>query len=388
MVWRTRQHAPLIRWLAGVLAVLAVLLSGTSAWAQFRFGGEIEDKFEVRLLGENDEPTPPRDGPLKVIGLDDRPELKNHIEDLAYESRVTIRETTRIDWRGTALIVWTDNERDYLAQTGKLPEFTAAAANADYRTVWINGAAWKRATSSEQRQVLTHELGHLLLGHLPGGDDLPLWAEEGIVMHLAGEWDFNRSLAVSRAHSFGQLPALGDLELQFPRDPEQQQLAYAVGYLAVDEIARDLGDERGKITRLMRRIADKEEGPKFEETLWDRDVREGWNIQMLDSLGGRTLNLILVLTSGTTIWLLAMVLLWLAWKKKKRRRELATARELAEEPWLESLSEGDMQDIWGDRDERWRNRPEPARDAQEVENEYPWEKWERLQAEEREEEHF
>lgn len=362
---------------AGIRALflLFVFLCGAALHAQMVIEDPPSD-FRILLLGEAEDPrpAPSRAGPLKVLGLDDNPALRAHVEQVAFQARARIRQTTRADWEGTALVVWVENPREYRTLTGKIPEFTAAAASAARRTVWINASAWRRSDPRTQLETLTHEFGHLLLGNLPGGTRLPLWAEEGVVMHLAGEWNMTRALAVSRAHAFGQLPSLVDLETTFPEDPEMQALAYAVSYLTVAEIAASLGDAAGAPERLMRRLSDAQAGPRLREALWDPAVRDGWEAQMLEALGGRVTNLMIALSSGTAFWFLILVLVFWAWSKKRARRRAANEQEAREEAWAASLTERDIHDVWGEPQD---DQPKAESEREEL----PWEKWERLKGE-------
>ncbi|MDK2972744.1 MAG: hypothetical protein PWP23_2499 [Candidatus Sumerlaeota bacterium] len=365
-----RDHLSLAFWLA-LLVALLVLVSGPVR-AQTLIE-EPEDKFQVVLLGDQEQQAA-RPGPLKIVGTGENDALSAHLEDVAFQARGRLRSATRVDWQGTAFIVWVENERDYRQFTGMSPEFTAAAASAERRTVWINAAAWKKSDPQTQLHVMTHELGHLLVGNLPGGRDLPLWAEEGLVMHLAGEWGLEQSLAVSRAHALGQLPALEQLESRFPTDPEMQSLAYGVGYLAVREIAGSLGDGPGAPARLMRRLADETAGPRMSGNLWDPTIRDGWDLRMRESLGGRFTHLMILISSGATLWVLIMALAFWAWAKKRARRRAADQKEEEEEAWAASLTEDDVREVWGAK--------EDEQEAKAEEDEYPWERWERLKEEE------
>jgi hypothetical protein len=307
--------------------------------------GGAEEPFRVRLYGEKDD-VPVRQGPLKVLGLDDRVGLKEHIEEMAFESRRRIREMTGVDWEGTAYVVWVDEEREFMKFTGFRPEHVAAAANARRHTIWINASAWTRASPGDNRATLAHEIGHLLVGNLTQGRRLPLWAEEGLVMRLAGQGGVEHFWSLAQARLMGSIPRLADLETEFPRDPARQTLAYATGHAAIGVVAMDYGDEPGSVTRLMRRLADEEVGPELVEALWDEGRRDGWNEALLDSLGSRLRYFVIIGTSGGAIWMIAMVLLVWAWRVKLRRRRAAEVIELVEEPWLESLSswgfEGDL----------------------------------------------
>ncbi len=309
-----------------------------------------DEPFRVRLYGEKDD-VPVRQGPLKVLGLDDRPALKEHIQQMGFDSRRRIREMTGVDWEGTAYLVWVQDEQDFMRFTGFRPEHVAAAANARRHTIWINASAWTRANPSDNRETLTHEIGHLLVGNLTMDRRLPLWAEEGLVMRLAGQESMAHFWSLAQARLMGTVPLLADLETEFPRDPARQTLAYATGQAAIGVVARDYGDEPGSVTRLMRRLADQEVGPELVEALWDDARRDAWNKAMLESLGSRMRYFVIIGTSGGVIWTVAMLLLVWAWRVKRRRRLMAEVIELTEEPWLESLSEKDQREIWGEPEE-------------------------------------
>lgn len=342
---------------AFVLALMTVVVSAQR---------EKELPFAVRLLTPQEARKPRPEGPLQVLGLDDRPELKDEIERLAFEARATIRNTTRIDWDGTAYIVWAENDRDYERMTRKRPEFTAAAANAAKRTVWINASAWKKSEPEERKAVLAHEFGHLLLGNLPGGRNLPLWAEEGIVQHLADEWSAQKAMALVRGRAFGSLPTLADLEQSFPEDPDRQTTAYALGYRAVEVVAEEYGGRQGGVSFLVRMLADPQAGPALNDDLWDGERRDAWNAAAVSGLGGRGMAAFVVITSGSTIWIAAMVLAFAAWVIAKRRRAQAARREAEEEAWARSLEQGDIQDIYGDAEDRFGEIAET-----------PWDKYQR-----------
>ncbi len=321
----------------------------------------VDEPFRVRLYGEKDN-VPVRQGPLKVLGLDDRPALKEHIEGMAFDARQRIRANTGVDWEGTAYVVWVQSEREFLEFTGFRPEHVAAAANARRHTIWINASAWMRADPADNPETLAHEIGHLLVGNLTQERRLPLWAEEGLVMMLAEQGGVNEFWSLAQARLLGTIPRLADLEDTFPRDPGSQTLAYATAHAAVGVVARSYGDDPGSVARLMRRLADVEMGPRLVDSLWDETRRDAWNVALIESLGGRMRYVIIVGTSGGVIWFLAMLLLVWAWRVKRRRRRMAEVIELAEEPWLESLSEGDMKEVWGEPEE-----VEPV-------NETPWER--------------
>lgn len=320
----------------------------------------------------------PRFGPLRVVGLDDRPRLKVELERQAYEARLDIWDQTQVDWQGTALVVWIESNAEFHRRTGHRAEHAMAAANAERQTMYINASAYRRSSPLEQQRTITHEMGHLLVGSLPASKPtrLPLWFEEGLVQQLAGQWTFDEGMAVSRTQSIGRRPRLSDMEMGYPADPSVRSLAYAVSYRAVAIVAEEHGDEPGSVTRLVRRLADPERGPAFNEKLWSRAYRDGLEERVDAALGGRIVNTIILVTSGTVIWLGVMMLAFWAWGLKKKRALAHAEREAEDEPWAASLTDEDVQDVWGDREERWDDgEPEPD---YEPTDELPWERWERI----------
>lgn len=291
---------------------------------------------------------------FQIVGLDDRPNLKNSLRAAALESRRVIRENTTVEWPGTVLIVWASEDL-FRNKTGFHPENSAAAASPSEMTIWINEPAWTRSSNLDRQQTMTHELGHILLGSLPGGRELPLWANEGIVMHLAGQWSYEEHMKLLSAHLFGQLPRLHDLETSFPRDGESQTLAYRMSYSAISVVASDYGDPPGRVGRLLRRLEQPEYGAYLARELWDPYRVEGWQLATERALGSKVSTGVIVLTGTGSIFLLISVLFVVAYATvRARRANRARAYEEEREPWEESLTEEDVQDIYGDREERWK----------------------------------
>ncbi len=293
------------------------------------------------------------DSNFEIIGLDDRPNLHDSVRLAANRGRNTIRDKTSLEWAGKVLIVWADEEL-FLEKTGFRPENSAAAASPSQMTIWVNEASWNRATEREQQRTMTHELGHILVGSLPGGKRLPLWANEGIVMHLAGQWSFDEHFKLLIAHAFGTLPKLSSMEEEFPRDGESQLLAYRMSYSAVDIVAQNYGDQPGEVRRLLQRLEDPFYGPMLAEEFWDAFRVEGWQLATERSMGSRLSTGVIVSTGTGSIFLLISILFVFAYLKVRSRSKTRDQQyEEEREPWEESLTDEDIQDIYGDREDRW-----------------------------------
>lgn len=290
---------------------------------------------------------------FRVVGLEDRPQLEEALLIQATRARLAVIERADLDWDGTALLVWC-TEQEFMEHTGFRPEHIFAAASPSRMTIWVNESAWSRSSPKDRQQTLAHEIGHLLLGAFPGGLELPLWANEGIVMHLAGQWTFDDHARLLWAHLFGRLPSLGDLEDQFPRESATQALAYRMSYAAVASMAHSHGDEPGEVKRLLYRIAHPTRGPAFAEELRDPFVREGWQLATQRSLGSRFTTGVILLTGSTVLFILAAILVIVGFVLKKNRVAHRFEEEEDEEAWAESLSQQDVEDIYGEPEDRWK----------------------------------
>lgn len=318
------------------------------------------------LLAQNaPEAEPAR--PYRVAGLERDDRRYDALVTTAHRAWRQLEEASGgKSWTGYALVVWCDSERDFLARTGKRPEHIIAAASPSQMTVWINPSAWNRASYQDRLQTLTHEFGHLLLGQLPGGRGLPLWANEGLVMHLAGQWNTLDAVRMAEARFFGKLPRLEQLEDSFP-DTGQVDLAYAMSWFAVDSVARHYGDKPGHVERLCAVLADPLRGPRLAEELRDPLRRDGVELSVYHQLGDSATSTAIVFFSGSVFWLVVVALVFAAWWRKRRRAEEIRRREEEEEGWAASLTEADIQDIYGDREDRWeshdddRTRTAPSR---------------------------
>ncbi len=289
----------------------------------------------------------------EIVGLDDRPALYDAVRLSLQRARATLAEQTHHEWTGTLVVVWAEEEL-YEEKTGFQAENTAAAASPSQMTIWINARAWSRTPESERQRTMTHECAHILLGSLPGGQNLPLWANEGIVMHLADQFNWRDHTTLLTAHAFGQLPNLADLERGFPRGGQAQTLAYRMSYSAVGVVAENYGDRPGSVRRLVHRLADPEAGPATAREFWDEFRRDGWQLATEHSLGSRFSSLIILMSStGAIFALITILFLVTSVIVRKRRAEQRRAWEEEKEAWEESLTDEDVQDIYGDREDRW-----------------------------------
>jgi len=311
-----------------------------------------DDDRQVRLFG-----------PLRVINLDDQPDRKKEVEKIAREARTTVRSGTLLDWKDTAYIIWVESNEEFEQVTSFKFEFTAAAASPARNTIWINADVWQRSTPTERKEIMTHEMGHLLLGALTEGKPIPLWANEGIVQHMAGEWNIAKSESLSVGRAIDVIPHLNDLEYEFPEVQSERELAYLISYKAIENKIKEYApDDQIDIRVLMYQLSGNNRD-RFIADLWDSDRVTQLNQITMDSIGPRVGHWLVAMFSTTTVWMLILFLVIAAWvvlRIKRAQRD----REEMDEVWSKSLTKADVIDIYG-----------PPEGEGETEELTPWDKY-------------
>ena len=66
--------------------------------------------------------------------------------------------------------------------------------------------------------MLAHEMTHLILGRIFHEGEIPVWLDEGLTMHLAGDWGLSRQIAMTRAVVSHRFIPLKQLAGGFPGD--------------------------------------------------------------------------------------------------------------------------------------------------------------------------
>lgn len=203
------------------------------------------------------------------------------------------------------------------------PEWGAAIAIPDERRIVMHG----RDTGSDAGDpvaVLRHELAHLAL-HEFMGELPPRWFDEGYAGFAAGEWGRDESLATNVALLLHGTPSLDSLDAGFAGGARAAEQSYALAFRAVSDLA-SLDRERG-LTVFLRtwretsrfdpavRAAYGMTGDAFER-FWQTRTRRRYGV----------LALFANLSLATSVFLIAFMPLWVARRRRDRRR-LAAMRE-------------------------------------------------------------
>lgn len=178
-------------------------------------------------------------------------------------------------------------------------------------------------------RVLVHEWSHLSLHRALGDAHAPLWFDEGLAIHEARERSFDRVRTLWEATIRDRLIPLDDLDARFPSRPHAVDLAYAesadfVGWL----FTRGDGGAR-EVTRLVERMHG---GQDFEEAI-SQTYSAGIGQLEVDWRGelGRRYAALPLLLGSSFAWLVVLVLLVFAYRRKRRDDARTLARWEAEE---------------------------------------------------------
>ena len=177
-------------------------------------------------------------------------------------------------------------------------------------------------------KVLTHELSHIALHRATDGRSLPRWFDEGLAIHQAKENNIARMRTLWTGTLSGQLLPLRALSQAFPARPYDVNLAYAESADFVDFLLRQ---ERGA-TRFRSLMQQLRKGTDFDEAILAAyyehlpSMERRWRVQLRERF-----STVPLLFSGTALWLLATLLLVLAYIRRRRDHRAAVERMAQEE---------------------------------------------------------
>lgn len=213
------------------------------------------------------------------------------------------------------------------------PEYAVGVAYNGMHFVLLTMMAPRGAEGTDLEAVFRHELAHVALEDAVKGHHVPVWFNEGLAMHLAGE-KLERVYDLWRATTQGSLLPVADLDRSFPRNPLEVSIAYAqsadfVGFLG----------SRTDLPRFHSLIERLGEGQTFDRAANDAygaDLRK-LEYQWRSNLEKR-FSVLPLLTGGGFIWVLVMGGLVYAYVKKRRRAKKILDRWEREEALEDALA--------------------------------------------------
>ncbi len=139
----------------------------------------------------------------------------------------------------TVVLYIADNEDDFRGQVGSsFPDWGAGAASLKNAAIVIKSPKYFRVGKSF-KELIGHELTHIMLYRASGKQWLPRWLHEGLAMRVSGEWDFGQDVLVARAAWTNNLIPLYMLENLTAFNGAEANLAYTESYLAASDMIKE-----------------------------------------------------------------------------------------------------------------------------------------------------
>ncbi len=273
-----------------------------------------------------------------IAATDDAEDLMDELDDVIAELAADLGTSSSAslgpDARLVIRIGRNPTEMHALAPVGfPAPQYASGVAYPRFGVILLTLTApesWKRPNVGT---VLKHELSHALLHRAVGGAPLPRWFLEGVAIYQAGEQTIDRMRTLWDASLQDRLIRLSRLDRRFPSKPHEVNIAYAQSADLVRFLRQRPRGER-KFRDLLRHVR---EGDTFDDALLDTyfltpgQLEREWR----EEAEGRH-QAAPLLIGGGTVWVLAALLLFIGWlrkkrdaKKKLRRWAIEEAEELA-----------------------------------------------------------
>lgn len=214
------------------------------------------------------------------------------------------------------------------------PDYATGVAYSAWGVILLTMSAPQTWEPPELDVVLVHELSHVALYRAVHGNSVPRWFNEGVAIHQSEVRLLPRMESLLRAAAQRSMLRLSELDKHFPRHPHEVNIAYAQSADVVGFLRRTDNDER-RFHLLIQSLRD---GETFDTALatgygW---TRVGLERQWRESLRTRY-RILPALFAGSTIWVLAALLVVIAYRKRRRYHHLKL-QQMAHREELESLA--------------------------------------------------
>jgi len=197
------------------------------------------------------------------------------------------------------------------------PSYATGVAYTDLGLIILSLTAPETWQTPELEPLLVHELSHIALRRAVEGRPLPRWFVEGVAIHQSGERSLARMERLVDATLSDSLIPLSELDARFPERTFDVSLAYAQSADIVEYLRANDSQSPLRFSRLIRNLR---EGKTFSESLaaaygaTPDDLEDAWRAGLEDRSSA-----VPTLVAGSTFWVIAAVLVVMAWRRRRRR---------------------------------------------------------------------
>jgi hypothetical protein len=222
-----------------------------------------------------------------------------------------------------------DEMQELAPEGARLPTYAIGVAFPEQGLILLTLTAPRTWKLVDLETVFRHELSHLALYRAVGGRRVPRWFSEGVAIHQAEEHSMERLRTLWEGSVQERLVPMERLSASFPAHHHKVNTAYAQSADFVGYMLEGKDNQR----RFRELIGNLREGESFEDAVFgafqvplgylEREWRAG-----LQRRFGR---LPLLLTGIGSVWILATVLLVVAYVKTRRKQRETRERWEREE---------------------------------------------------------
>jgi len=213
----------------------------------------------------------------------------------------------------------------------KPPDWAAGLAFPGSRFILLKSPASLRGRVAKDALLATfkHELAHLLLHQAAGefGDKIPRWFDEGFATYQSDEWSFGRIKTLSFIGLSNSYIPFGNLTYDFPYDENKAAKAYAQSFSFVSYLYEKYGND--SVKAIIKEVRGGKSFPRAVRYILGKDLKD------LESRWRRKARTyytwIPLITSGTTLWFIAALVVAYGFIKRRRRYKEAIERWEEEE---------------------------------------------------------
>ncbi|MDH3727320.1 MAG: peptidase MA family metallohydrolase [Myxococcales bacterium] len=199
------------------------------------------------------------------------------------------------------------------------PDYATGVAYPPWGVILLTMSAPDTWQPPDLEVVLVHELSHVALFRAVDGHGVPRWFSEGVAIQQSEVRLLPRMQSLLRAAAERSMLRLSELSDRFPNRPHDVNVAYAQSADVVGFLRRTPNDER----RFHRLIQSMRAGETFDTAL---SKAYGWTSIGLEREWRESLRkryrIVPALLGGTTIWVLAAILVLVAYRRRRRYHHL------------------------------------------------------------------